>query len=432
MRKQSGKDMTVLTRRHVLGLAGGFLLASMFGRRAWPQTPARVVVVGGGFGGATCAKYIRRADPTIEVTLVEPRHQFVTCPFSNMVIAGLRDMASVTHGYDGLQQHHGVRVVHATATAIDPQGRRVTLDDGSTLAYERLVLAPGIELRWGAIEGYDAAASEVFPHAWQAGPQTVLLRRQLEAMADGGLVVIAVPDNPYRCPPGPYERASLIAHYLKTHKPRSKVLILDAKDSFTKHELFRAAWQRLYPDHLEWVPGSQSGRVARVDIGARTVHTDFDEYKPAVANVIPPQRAAAIARAANLDDGKGWCTVRPRTFESTVHAGIHLIGDAIVANPMPKSAFSANNQAKVCATAIVALLRGEGVPEPALMNTCYSLVAPDYGISIAGVYRVAGEAIVAVRGSEGISPLDAPAEVRALEAEYTKSWYANITADVFS
>ena len=424
--------MTVLTRRHFLGLAGGFLLAGTFARRAWTQTPARVVVVGGGFGGATCAKYIRRAAPTIEVTLVEPQRQFVTCPFSNTVIAGLRDMASITHSYDGLQQHHGVRVVHAAATAIDPQARRLTLDDGSTLAYERLVLAPGIELRWGAIEGYDAAASEVFPHAWQAGPQTVLLRRQLEAMADGGLVVIAVPDNPYRCPPGPYERASLIAHYLKTHKPRSKVLILDAKDSFTKHELFRAAWQRLYPDHLEWVPGSQSGRVVRVDTGARTVHTDFDEYKPAVANVIPPQRAAAIARAANLDDGKGWCTVHPRTFESTVHAGIHLIGDAIVANPMPKSAFSANNQAKVCAAAIVALLRGAGAPEPALMNTCYSLVAPDYGISIAAVYRVAGDAIVAVKGSEGISPLDAPDEVRALEAEYTKSWYANITADVFS
>jgi sulfide dehydrogenase [flavocytochrome c] flavoprotein chain len=424
--------MTVLTRRHFLGLAGGFLLAGTFARRAWTQTPARVVVVGGGFGGATCAKYIRRAAPTIEVTLVEPQRQFVTCPFSNTVIAGLRDMASITHSYDGLQQHLGVHVVHATATAIDPQARRLTLDDGSTLAYERLVLAPGIELRWGAIEGYDAAASEVFPHAWQAGSQTVLLHRQLEAMADGGLVVIAVPDNPYRCPPGPYERASLIAHYLKTHKPRSKVLILDAKDAFTKHELFRAAWQRLYPDHLEWVPGSQSGRVVRVDTGARTVHTDFDEYKPAVANVIPPQRAAVIARAANLDDGKGWCIVHPRTFESTVHAGIHLIGDAIVANPMPKSAFSANNQAKVCAAAIVALLRGEGAPEPALMNTCYSLVAPDYGISIAAVYRVAGDAIVAVKGSEGISPLDAPDEVRALEAEYTKSWYANITADVFS
>ncbi|MBI3329846.1 MAG: FCSD flavin-binding domain-containing protein [Nitrospinae bacterium] len=230
----------------------------------------------------------------------------------------------------------------------------------------------------------------------------------------------------------PYERASLIAHYLKTRKPRSKLLILDAKDSFIKQELFRAAWQRLYPGLLEWVPGSQSGRVIRVDTGTSTVHTNFDEYKPAVANVIPPQRAAAIARAANLDDGKGWCLVHPLTFESTVHAGIHLIGDAILASPMPKSAFSANNQAKACAAAIVALLRGERPPEPALMNTCYSLVAPDYGISIAAVYRVVGDEIRAVKGSEGISPANAPDEIRALEAEYAKSWYANITADTFA
>jgi len=391
-----------------------------------------VVVVGGGFGGATCAKYIRRADPAIEVTLVEPRRQFVTCPFSNAVLAGLRDMASLTYGYDGLQQRHGVRVVHATATEIDPSARRVTLDNGSTLAYDRLVLSPGIEVRWGAIEGYDAAASEVFPHAWLAGPQTVLLRQQLEAMADGGLVVITAPEEPFRCPPGPYERASLIAYYLKTHKPRSKLLILDAKDTFTKQELFRTAWVRLYPGLLEWVPRSQSGRVVRVDIRTGTVHTDFEEYKPAVANIIPPQRAAAIARAAGLDDGTGWCTVRASTFESVVHAGVHIIGDATIAAPMPKSAFSANNQAKVCAAAVVALLRGQPAPAPALMNTCYSLVAPDYGISIAAVYQVVDDKIAIVQGSSGVSPLDAPNETRVLEAEYAKSWYANITADVFA
>src|SRR5215470_11826212 len=424
--------MSVLTRRHMLGLISGLPLVYMSTHRAWSQTPARVVVVGGGFGGATCAKYLRRADPSLDVTLVEPHHQFVTCPFSNTVLVGLRDLASVTHTYDGLQQRYGIRLVHATVRALDPVGHQVTLDDGSTLAYDRLVLAPGVEMQWGALEGYDAAASEVFLHAWQAGPQTLLLRRQLEAMADGGLVVITAPDNPYRCPPGPYERASLIAHYLKTHKPRSKVLLLDAKDTFTKQALFRAAWARLYPGVLEWVSGSQGGRVVRVAPAAGTVHTDFDEYKPAVANIVPPQRAAAIARAANLDDGKGWCTVHPRTFESTVHAGIHLIGDAIIAAPMPKSAFSANNQAKVCAAAIVALLRGTPVAEPVLMNTCYSLVAPDYGISITGVYRVAGDKIAAVEGSEGISPVDAPNEVRHREAEYTQSWYANITADVFT
>src|ERR671925_710545 len=426
---RGGMAVTAPTRRQFLGFAGGFLLAGALARRAWTQTHARVVVVGGGFGGATCAKYIRRADSTIEVTLVEPRRQFITCPFSNAVIAGLRDMASVTHGYDSLRQRHGVRLVHATATAIDPAARRVALDDGSALAYDRLVLSPGIELRWGELEGYDMAASEVFPHAWEAGPQTVLLSRQLEAMPDGGLVVIAPPAEPYRCPPGPYERASLIAYYLKTHKPRSKLLILDAKNAFSKQELFRSAWESLYPGMIEWIPQSQSGRVVRVDAQARTVSTDFDDYKPAVANIIPPQQAAAIARSAGLDDGQGWCPVRAGTFESTVHAGVHIIGDAAIANPMPKSAFSANNQAKTCAAAVVALLHGESVAAPALMNTCYSLVAPDYGISIAAVYRVADDKIVTVNGSSGVSPLDAPAETRVLEAEYAKAWYANITAD---
>ena len=216
---------------------------------------------GGGrwLGGATCAKYLRHADPSLDVTLVEPHRQFVTCPFSNAVLVGLRDLASVTHTYDGLRQRYGVRLVHATATALDPVGHQVTLDDGSTLTYDRLVLSPGVEMQWGALEGYDVAASERFPHAWHAGAQTLLLRRQLEAMEDGGLVVITAPDNPYRCPPGPYERASLIAHYLKTHKPRSKLLLLDAKDTFTKQALFRTAWARLYPGVLEWVSGSQGG-----------------------------------------------------------------------------------------------------------------------------------------------------------------------------
>jgi sulfide dehydrogenase [flavocytochrome c] flavoprotein subunit len=391
-----------------------------------------VVVIGGGFGGATCAKYLRRADPTIEVTLVTPHSQFITCPFSNVVLAGLRDLASLTQTYEKLRERYGVQVIHTAATALDPATRRITLSDGNTLTYDRLVLSPGVELQWGALEGYDAAASEVFPHAWEAGPQTLLLRRQLEAMTDGGLVVITAPDNPFRCPPGPYERASLIAYYLKTQKPRSKLVILDSKDTFTKQPLFLAAWQRLYPGLLEWVSGSQGGRVTRIDTRAGTVHTEFDEYKPAVANIVPPQRAAAIARAVGLDDGKGWCPVRASSFESTVHSGIHIIGDAAIANPMPKSAFSANNQAKVCAAAIVALLRGEPVAAPALMNTCYSLVAPDDGISIAAVYRVENDAIVTVPGSDGISPLDAPDATRALEAEYTRSWYANITADTFS
>ncbi|MGE3538937.1 MAG: FCSD flavin-binding domain-containing protein [Candidatus Tectimicrobiota bacterium] len=420
------------TRRHILGLLGGCLLSVGTARRTWGQAAARLVVVGGGFAGATCAKYLRLADSTLQVTLLAPQPTFISCPFSNTVLAGLNDLTMLTQHYTALRQRHGIHVLHKAAADVEPVRRQVLLADGQRLAYDRLVLAPGVEMHWDALPGYDAAASTLWPHAWQAGPQTLLLRRQLEAMPDGGLVVITVPDNPYRCPPGPYERASLIAHYLKTHKPRSKVLLLDTKDSFTKQALFQEAWQRLYGSLLEWVPGSQGGRVARVAPQRQTIETDFDTYRPSVANIIPPQRAAAIARVAGLDAGTGWCAVTPQTFESTVHAGIHLLGDAIIANPMPKSAFSANNQAKVCAAALLALLRGHPLPEPFLLNTCYSLVAPDYGIHIAGAYHVVDQRLTAMAGSEGTSPLGAPDEIRGLEAEYARSWYANILADVFS
>ena len=242
-----------------------------------------------------------------------------------------------------------------SAVSLDPAARSVMLAGGQTLPYDRLVLSPGIAFRWGALEGYDEAAAERMPHAWKAGPQTALLRAQLEAMDDGGVVAIAVPEPPFRCPPGPYERASLIAHYLKTAKPRSKLLILDASDSFSKQDLFTAAWQELYPGLIEWVPRSQGGQVIRVDPEAMVLHTDFEEVAVAVANVIPPQHAADIARAAGLDEGRGWCAIDGRTFESTVHPGVHLLGDAILAGAMPKSGFSANSQAKVCAAAIAAL-----------------------------------------------------------------------------
>lgn len=423
--------MSFLTRRQFFSLAGSLPFARLLIGRARASTQARVVVVGGGFGGAACAKYLRLADPSLKVTLVTPQPQFITCPFSNAALVGLRPLASLTYTYQRLRESYGVQIVYAQAQELDPTTRCLTLSDGTTLTYDKLVLSPGVELRWDAIEGYDAEASTVFPHAWQAGSQTLLLHRQLEAMQDGGLVVMSAPETPYRCPPGPYERASLIAHYLKTHKPKSKILLLDAKDSFTKDGLFLAAWERLYPGLLEWVPGAQGGRVTQVDTRTGIVHTEFDEYKPAVANIIAPQRAAAIARAGGLDVGTGWCPVYGGTFESRVHPNIHIIGDAAIANPMPKSAFSANNQAKVCSAAIVALLRGEPVAQPALMNTCYSLVAPDYGISISAVYAVENDTIQVVPGSSGTSPLDAPETTRALEAVYARSWYANITADTF-
>jgi sulfide dehydrogenase [flavocytochrome c] flavoprotein chain len=394
------------------------------------QAEPRVVIIGGGFGGASVARMLRRLDPGIRVTLVERNHNFVSCPLSNAVIGGLRNMASITFSYDAARAA-GVEVIHDEAVAIDPPSRQVRLAAGAVLSYDRLVLSPGVQLRWDAINGYDQAASEVMPHAWLAGVQTVLLRRQLEAMEDGGLVVLTVPDNPYRCPPGPYERASMIAHYLKQNKPHSKVMILDAKDSFSKQPLFEEAWAQLYPGIIEWVSGSNTGKSISVEPATRTVRTDFDELKPAVANIIPPQRAGQIALSLGLDEERGFCRVDAHSFESKVVAGIHLVGDTIIAGGMPKSGFSANSQAKVCARAIVALLRGRPIEETILLNTCYSIVAPGYGFSIAGAYRQTEEGLLPVEGSGGISPLRAGISSRRAEAEYAESWFANITAEMF-
>src|SRR5689334_449242 len=268
----------------------------------------RVVVIGGGFGGGTCARFIKRIDPRISVTLVEANPKFVACPFSNGVIAGLREIRAQEFGYD---KFAGDQVVLSPGTAVDPRGRTVTLGNGTQLPYDRLVLSPGIDIRWDGLPGYTEAAAERMPHAWKAGEQTLLLRRQLEAMDDGGTVVISAPANPFRCPPGPYERASLIANYLKTSKPRSKLILLDAKDTFSKQRLFQNAWKELYPDHLEWVPLSQGGKVTSVDPAEMTLSTDFAKHKAAVANVIPPQTAARIARIAGVADNTGWCPIDP-------------------------------------------------------------------------------------------------------------------------
>jgi NADPH-dependent 2,4-dienoyl-CoA reductase/sulfur reductase-like enzyme len=412
-------------------LSGGAAaaIAALLPAPGLAQAKARIVVLGGGFAGATCARALRRADPRFEVTLVEPNPSFTACPFSNAVIAGLRSIEAQRFGYDAIR-NEGVAVAAEQATAVDPQARRVTLR-GAALDYDRLVLAPGIAIRWDALLGYDEAAAAVMPHAWLAGDQTLLLRRQLEAMVDGGTVVISAPPNPFRCPPGPYERASLIAYYLKKTKPRSKLIILDAKDNFSKQRLFQNAWQQLYPELIEWVSLSNGGKVISVDAKTRTLVTDFATYKADVANVIPPQQAAGIATLAGVADGTGWCPIDPITFESRLQPNIHVIGDAAIAGAMPKSAFAANAQAKVCAIAVAALLHGGTPSPPKLINTCYSLVAPDYGISIAGVYHPAGGQLADVEGAGGVSPIDAPADFRALEAAYAEAWFRTITAETF-
>ena len=420
--------MSVSRRRFLKSAAAA--ATGLFAPAVIAQAAPRVVIIGGGFAGTSCARALRKADQRIAVTLVEPNATFTACPLSNAVIAGLRELTAQQFTYERVVAD-GITLLRASATAIDAQARSVTLSDGTRLAYDRLVLAPGVDIRWDALPGYGESAAERMPHAWKAGEQTLLLRRQLEAMADGGLVVIAAPANPFRCPTGPYERASLIAHYLKTRKPRSKLIVLDAKDGFSKQRLFENAWAELYPGLLEWVPLSGGGKVISVDASTNTLVTDFGRHQAAVANVIPPQKAGSVGDIAGVADRSGWCPIDPATFESKLRAGIHVIGDAAIAGAMPKSAFAANSQAKVCAEVVAELVNGRMPSAPKLINTCYSLVAPDYGISVAGVYRPAGGQLAEVPGAGGVSPLDAPRATRALEAKYAEAWFRTITGEAF-
>jgi len=426
--------MSKITRRDFIKLTGAGAATLALGSLGYTTAARaakgpRVVVVGGGFGGATCAKYLKRADQNIQVTLIEPSTRFVTCPFSNYVIGGMRKIDSITQTYNALRSRHGVNVVHDTVTAIDAVKKKVTLRSGKILPYDRLVVSPGIDFKWTAIAGYSEQAAAIMPHAWKAGAQTTLLRKKLEGMKNGGLVVMVAPPNPFRCPPGPYERASIMAHYLKQHKPKSKIIILDPKDDFSKKGLFMAGWEQLYPGMIEWVSGSKGGEVVSVNTKTMVVDGKLDKYKAAVVNVIPPQTAGAIALKSGLADNTGWCPVDPKTFESKLHPGIHVIGDASIAGALPKSGFAANSEAKIAASAIAALFRGESVADASYVNTCYSLLAPNYGISVAGVYRVTDKGIAQIEG--GVSPKDATLDFRATEAKYANGWYASITADTW-
>jgi sulfide dehydrogenase [flavocytochrome c] flavoprotein chain len=432
--------MSKFTRRDFLkvagvsGIAAGLPFATAYAAPAAGKAKARVVVVGGGAGGATAAKYAKKADPSLDVTLIEANATHYTCFMSNAVLGGLRSLESIGHKYDGLQRY-GVNVVIDTVTGIDTAGQKVTTQSGKTFAYDRLIVSPGIDFKWNAIEGYDEAASEVMPHAWKAGPQTALLRKQLEAMPDGGLVVIASPPNPFRCPPGPYERASLIAHYLKQHKPKSKLMILDAKDAFSKQGLFVQGWEQHYAGGLlEWVKAADTnGGIKRVDAKGMTVHTDFDDMKVAVANIIPPQTAGRIAIEAGLAAESGWCPVDRKTFASTLAKNVHVIGDAAIASDMPKSGYAASSQAKVTALAIADYVNGREPGTPSYVNTCYSLIAPDHGISVAAVYRLGEKegAPIIEQVAGGLSPMDASADFRAREVAYAYSWYDNLTQEIF-
>lgn len=394
------------------------------------QGAAKVVVIGGGFGGVGCARALRTLDANLQVTLVTGGRGFSACPFSSSAIAGLREPAELDFNYDRVAAT-GVSVVTERAVAIDPSARTVTIAGGDKLPYDRLVVSPGVEMNFKALAGYTEAAAESMPHAWTGGAQTALLRRQLEAMEDGGLVVIAAPATPYRCPPAPYERASLIAHALKTKKPKSKVLILDAKDSFSKQALFEEAWASLYPGLIEWVPLSKGGSVSAVDPAAMTVKTDFEDYKAAVANIVPPQRAAAIAAACGVADRTGWCPVEPVGFESTLQPGIHVIGDAALMGAMPKAAHAAAVQGKVVAAAVVARLREQTLPDAVLENICYSLAGPDWGFVETNRFRPEKSLLMALPGALNVSPPGASPAARAGEARADESWFSTLTGELF-
>jgi NADPH-dependent 2,4-dienoyl-CoA reductase/sulfur reductase-like enzyme len=422
---------TIANRRHVLKAIAAAGAAVTFPSPAVAQNAGpRIVVVGGGFGGASCARALRKADPRIVVTLVEANAVYTAPPLSNAAIAGLVPLEHQQFGYDAIRRD-GISLASSAATAVDPRARTVTLAGGGRLVYDRLVLSPGIDFRWDAIAGYDRAAAAIMPHAWNDGAQIALLRRQLEAMDDGGTVVIASPVNPARCPPAPYERASLIAYYLKTRKPRSKLIVLDAKDGFTMQRLFEAAWKELYPGLIEWVSLSNGGGLSSVEVASRTLVTDFEKYRAAVANVIPPQKAGRASELAGVADRTGWCPVDPVSFASRLQPDIHVIGDAAIAGAMPRSASAAHSQAKICANAIVRLLAGRTPEPPTLTSSCYSLLGPDYAISQRGTYRPVDDQYAETDGGAIVSPLGATRPTRAEEARQAGEWYRGITGEAF-
>ncbi len=447
--------MQTLDRRSFLKIAcaaaGASVLSIPQARAAGPK--ARVVVVGGGYGGATAARYIRLMDPAVEVTLIERNPLYISCPLSNEVVSGERDIKTLQRGYTGLSRR-GIKIVHQEAVGIDPVRKTVTTSAGKVYPYDALVVSPGVDFMFEGVEGLTAEVSGAkIPHAWKAGPQTLLLKKQLAAMPDGGRFIITVPKAPFRCPPGPYERAAQVAMYCKHHgKKKAKILILDSNDTFSKKPLFEQAWKALYgygkEGMIEWVPGSEGGALESVEAETLTCQTTFEQFKGDVVNVIPPHRAGRIAVEAGLANFKdAWCQVKPESMESTAHKDIFVIGDACVGgdfatnNPFPKAAHMANSQAKVVAANVVARFNGLPAPTPVYTNTCYSVVGHDWGFSVVALYRVENGQWVYVKQGSGISPVtlgtkEAPKPVprafRRMEAQYADGWLRNILADAFS
>jgi sulfite dehydrogenase len=418
----------LIGRRQFLRSAAGAVLAGGVARRAvFGATGPRVVVVGGGFGGATAARYLRLWGPHIQVTLVERDPDFVSCPMSNLVLGGTKSLPDITLSYDTLSSRYGVNIVRGEARAIDVDKKAVRLADGRALPYDRVILSPGVDMIYRDIPGLDnAQAQSKIVHAWKAGPQTAQLRRQLESLKDGGVFAIAIPEMPYRCPPGPYERACQVAAYFKRYKPRCKVVILDANmDVTSKPALFKKAWAEMYPDLIEYRPNS---KVIDVDVDTLTAKMEVEDFRADLLNILPPMKAGAIADPF-ITVNQRWCEVDWLTYESRKVPGVHLLGDSLQVAPlMPKSGTMANAHGKTCAAAVIALLAGEPPnPSPTLVNTCYSYVSPQKVVHIASVHKYdeAERTMKVVPGASGLS-----ASANELEAQYAQSWATQIWADM--
>ncbi|SMN16170.1 Sulfide dehydrogenase [flavocytochrome C] flavoprotein chain precursor [uncultured Candidatus Thioglobus sp.] len=419
-----------------VGLGAAATTAAAYAPFAIGGSSKKVVIVGGGMGGAVAAKYIRMMDKSIDVTLIESNKDYFTGFTSNLVVSGQRSLDEIKFGYDGLRGH-GINVVIDKATNIDANAKSVKTAGGKTFNYDRCIVAPGIDFRYDRIDGYNEdVANTKITHAWKAGPQTVMLRDQVQSMKKGGTVIISAPPNPFRCSPGPYERVSQIAGYFKKHNPTAKILVLDDKEKFSKFGLFIGGWKKHYGygtdnSMIEWVKGSAGGKIESVDVAGMTLSGEVDDYKGDVINIIPAQKAGNIAHVAGLTNASGWCPIEGKTFESTIHKNIHVIGDAAIQSPLPKSGYAANSEGKVCAAAIVAMLNGDKVPDPSYVNTCYSVIAPGDGISVAMVYAYKGGKIVKVKGSGGLTSGKFNAKLRGREEQYGYSWFDNITQDTF-
>jgi sulfide dehydrogenase [flavocytochrome c] flavoprotein subunit len=422
--------MTKLNRRQFSLLAGGGVAATALGmpfiaRAASPN----VVVIGGGAGGGTAARYIAKdSKGAINVTLIEPTKQYYTCFFSNLYLGGFRDYASIGHTYENIAKE-GVGVVHDWAEAVDRDKKVVRLASGAEVSYDRLIVSPGIDIEYDSVPGYSVEASAVMPHAWKSGTQVQMLKARVEAMPEGGTYIMVAPPNPYRCPPGPYERISMIAHLLKQKNPKAKILILDPKEKFSKQPLFQEGWQRHYPDMVEWLPGSITGEIENVDVANMTISAGGETYKCDAATVIPAQKAGTIAQKAGLTDDKGWCPIKPATMQSAMDENIHVIGDASIASAMPKSGFAANSQAKVAANAARGALTSSRVFPARFANTCWSLIATNDGVKVGGTYKAGEDKIEETNNF--ISKTGEDADLRKQTYEESVGWYDGIVKDIF-